>query len=144
MEPIHVLMVDDSEADRALSRACLEASRLKIGLSEARDGADALEQLQALEASGGALPDLILLDLNMPRMNGTEFLAAVNNVPRLRRIPVVVLTSSSAERDVVDSYDLGAACYVTKPVDLDQFQKIVDALEGFWFTVVRFPPQTAG
>lgn len=132
-----VLMVDDSAADRLLTRSCLEESKVLLDLQEAEDGEEALEYLQG--CSDEELPDLILLDLNMPRMSGAEVLAALQDDERLKPIPVVVLTSSRASLDIERSYQLGANCLVSKPVDLEQFQRIVLALSEFWFVVVRLP-----
>ena len=94
--------------------------------------------------AGAPRPDLILLDLNLPRMSGREVLAEIKKFAELRSIPVVVLTSSDAEVDILQSYDLGASCYITKPVDLDSFLTIVSKLEDFWFTVVKLPPKSTG
>ena len=105
------------------------------------DGVEALDFLHRRGPYAAApRPDLILLDLNLPRKNGREVLLDIKEDPDLRLIPVVVLTGSDAEEDIVRSYGLGANCYVTKPVGLKQFQQIVKAIEGFWFTVVRLPP----
>lgn len=138
--PIHVLLVEDNPGDADLTRETLESSKVSVRISLAVDGADALSMLmreppyQELTA-----PDLILLDLNLPKVGGQEVLAVIKQQPQLRGIPVVILTSSDAEKDVARSYELGASCYVTKPVDLEAFQSIVQAVEGFWFTVVKLP-----
>jgi two-component system response regulator len=131
--PIKVLLVEDNPGDADLTREAFEESRLLIDLRVATDGVAAMQQLRAEH------PDLILLDLNLPRKNGTEVLAEIRADPELKHIPVVVLTSSTAEQDVVKSYQLGANCYVTKPVDLQAFQTIISQTGGFWFTVVRLP-----
>ncbi len=133
--PLKVLLVDDSPSDRILTRTCLEDSKLLIELTEVEDGAAALERLRA----DGPLPDLMLLDLNMPGVDGRDVLAEMRKDAVLRKVPVVVLTSSTAESDVVRSYDLGANCYVTKPVALEQFQEIVNEIAEFWFMVVKLP-----
>jgi chemotaxis family two-component system response regulator Rcp1 len=135
---IKVLLVDDNEADVDLTHETLKDGKLKMSIEVARDGVEALEVLQKLQASGD-VPDLILLDLNMPRLDGRGFLAEMRKHDAFRIIPVVVLTSSDAERDVVKSYELGANCYVNKPIGLEAFQTIVRAVESFWLTVVKLP-----
>ncbi|WP_374571148.1 response regulator [Phenylobacterium sp.] len=138
--PIRVLLVEDNEADAYLTRETLEAGKLHVAIEVAIDGAEAIELLtRAADGGVGELPDLILLDLNLPRMDGRQVLEAIKGHPMLRRIPIVVLTSSDAERDIAKSYELGANCYVTKPVGLEAFQSIVRSVEGFWFTVVKLP-----
>ena len=138
---IKVLLVEDNPADADLTRETLEMSKLTIELEVAIDGVEALRYLRGEgEYSGSIVPDLILLDLNLPRMDGKQFLAELRADKTFRNIPVVILTTSDAESDVVQGYSLGANCYVTKPVDLSAFQTIVKAVEGFWFTVVKLPP----
>jgi chemotaxis family two-component system response regulator Rcp1 len=140
-KPIEVLLVEDNPADADLTRETFEASKLRVNLAVASDGIKAMEYLHRLGRHVDApFPDLILLDLNLPKKDGREVLAEIKADSRLKQIPVVVLTSSDAERDVVKGYALGANCYVTKPVDLKGFQTIVQAVEGFWFTVVKLPP----
>ncbi len=138
MKAIHVLLVEDNPADADLTRETLEAGKLHIDLSVAIDGEQALQMLKASYAAG-TKPDLILLDLNLPRKGGRQILAEIKADESLRHIPVVILTSSDAERDVAQSYTLGANCYITKPVDLRAFQSIVAAVEDFWFGVVKLP-----
>lgn len=139
-KPIQVLLVEDNPADVELTQDMLSASRLSLEFTVAVDGVHAMEILRRQGPHGVALrPDLIVLDLNLPRKDGREVLSELKGDPELRRIPVVILTSSEAERDVFKSYDLGANCYVTKPLDLKAFQAIVQAVEGFWFTIVRLP-----
>ena len=139
-QPIRVLLVEDNPADADLTRETLEMSKLRLDIDTVEDGAEALSLLsQRAEMSPGALPDLILLDLNLPKVNGREVLAAIRRHEVLRHIPVVVLTSSNAEADIVKSYEIGANCYVTKPVGLEAFREIVGSVERFWFTVVRLP-----
>jgi CheY-like chemotaxis protein len=138
--PIRVLLVEDNPGDAHLTRDTLEQSKLLVHITVTTDGEDALDYLLARGNYVGAeLPDLIVLDLNLPKLGGREVLAEMKQHEQLRTIPVVVLTSSDAERDVVMSYQLGASCYVTKPVGLEAFQAIVRYIESFWFTVVKLP-----
>ena len=138
--PIHVLLVEDNPGDAYLTRDTLEQSKLLIQIAVTTDGEDALDYLLARgKHAGVTLPDLIVLDLHLPRLSGREVLAEMKRHERLRGIPVVVLTSSDAEKDVAMSYQLGASCYVTKPVGLEAFQAIVKSIESFWFTVVKLP-----
>lgn len=138
--PIRVLLVEDNEADAYLTRETLEASKLRVEIAIASDGVEACDYLMRRPPFADiVLPDLILLDLNLPRLDGRQVLEELRRHDALRTIPVVILTSSDAERDIVQSYELGANCYVTKPVGLDAFQAIVRAVEDFWFTVVKLP-----
>lgn len=140
VEPLQILLVEDDPGDVELTRESLSDSKLAINISVAGDGVEAMAFLRKEgEYSSAVTPDLILLDLNMPRKDGREVLAEIKADDSLKMIPVVILTTSSAETDIVKSYDLGANCYVTKPVGFDQFTKVVDAIEGFWFTVVKLP-----
>jgi len=143
VKPIHVLLVDDNPADIDLTREALESSKLHIDLDVVMDGVEAMDFLKRRGSfAEGARPDLILLDLNLPRKDGRQVLAEIKEDEALRGIPVVILTSSDADVDIAVSYQLGANCYVTKPVNLSAFQNIVHALEGFWFTVVKLPAGT--
>jgi CheY-like chemotaxis protein len=138
--PIRVLLVEDNPGDAHLTRDTLEQSKLLIQIAVAVDGEDALDYLLGRGSYAGvALPDLIVLDLNLPKLGGREVLAEMKLHEQLHHIPVVVLTSSDAEKDVVMSYKLGASCYVTKPVGLEAFKDIVKSIESFWFTVVKLP-----
>lgn len=140
IRPAIVLLVEDNPADADLAREVLETSRLHLDLEVVTNGVDAISFLKRQGRFADArTPDLVLLDLNIPKMNGKEVLAEMRRVDELKSIPVVVLTSSDAEKDVAQSYELGANCYVTKPVDLAQFQEIVRSIEGFWFTIVKLP-----
>ncbi len=137
---IRILLVEDNAADADLTCETLEGSKLHVQLSVASDGIQALAMLNYRgEYAHLSRPDLILLDLNLPKKDGRQVLAEIKANPDLRGIPVVILTSSYAEKDVAQSYALGANCYVTKPVDLRAFQTIVQAVEGFWFTIVKLP-----
>ena len=135
-----VLLVEDNPGDADLTREALEEGKLMVDISVAVDGVQAIDfLLRRPPYETALLPDLILLDLNLPKMGGREVLAEIKKHPALRVIPVVVLTSSDSESDIVKSYELGANCYVTKPVGLQAFQTIVQHVENFWFTVVRLP-----
>ncbi|MBX3728850.1 MAG: response regulator [Candidatus Sumerlaeia bacterium] len=141
MNPIRVLLVEDNPADADLTRETLETGKLFLELSVVADGIAAMDFLHGRgKHIGQPRPDLILLDLNLPRKPGREVLIEIKGDPDLRSIPIVILTSSDAERDIVQSYALGANCYITKPVDLRAFQSIVRTLEGFWLTIVKLPP----
>ncbi|MDJ0767008.1 MAG: response regulator [Myxococcota bacterium] len=137
---IKILLVEDNPADIDLTRENLDASKILHELHVVTDGLDALAFLNRESPHDSApRPDLVLLDLNLPRKDGRELLADMKGDESLRRIPVVVLTSSQAEEDVVRTYDLQASAFVTKPVDLEGFGKIVRGIEEFWFSVVRYP-----
>lgn len=138
--PVEILVVEDNPGDVRLTREALRESKVANHLSVVGDGVEALAFLRREGRWADAVrPDVVLLDLNLPRMDGREVLAEMKRDPRLRGIPVVIVTGSRAEQDVIKSYDLGASCYVTKPVDLAQFVSVVQAIEGFWFTVVTLP-----
>jgi CheY-like chemotaxis protein len=144
VEPIEILLVEDSPGDARLTLECLRDAKIRNHLSIVLDGEAAMDFLNRRGAHHAApAPDLILLDLNLPRMDGREVLAAVKADPRFKRIPVVVLTVSKAEQDIFESYDLHANCYIVKPLDLDQFFKVVRSIEEFWLTVVRLPQNGA-
>ncbi len=138
---IEVLLVEDDPQDVEITKEVMELSKVKLKVNVVENGADALTYLKREKPFENAIrPDLILLDLNMPKMNGKEFLEEMKKDQSLRLIPVVILTTSEADEDIVKTYKLGASCYVTKPVGLDQFQKVVQAVDSFWFTVVKYPP----
>lgn len=142
--PIEILLVEDNLADVRLTEEALHEGKVANVLRVAEDGVVALEMLRREgRFSDLPLPDLVLLDLNLPRRDGREVLAELKKDPALRRIPVVVLTTSSEERDIVASYDLHANCYITKPVDLDQFIGVVRHIDDFWLTIVRLPSREA-
>jgi len=139
-KPVEILLVEDSPGDIRLTQEALKEARVINNLSVARDGEEAMSFLHREGKYADApCPDLILLDLNMPKKDGREVLAEIKTDPHLRRIPVVMLTTSSAEKDILESYDLHANCYITKPVDLDQFITVVRTIENFWFTMVKLP-----
>jgi chemotaxis family two-component system response regulator Rcp1 len=139
-EPIEILLVEDNAADVRLTQEALREGKVRNHLTVARDGVEALEILRGRGgADRGIRPDLILLDLNLPRKDGREVLASLKADPALRHIPVVVLTTSDAEADVLESYQLHANCYITKPVDLEQFVEVVRSIDDFWLTIVKLP-----
>jgi len=140
--PIEVLLVEDNPGDVRLTREALKDGKVSNNLSVAKDGVEALRFLRREgEYAAAARPDMVLLDLNLPRKDGREVLWEMKQDPSLRTIPVVVLTSSDAERDIVGAYELQANCYITKPVDLDQFITVVKSIEDFWFSIVKLPPE---
>lgn len=139
---VEILLVEDSETDVDLMREVMEDSKLSNNLHVVMDGVAALKYLRNQAGYESAVrPDIILLDLNLPKKDGREVLAEIKNDPDLQDIPVVVLTSSKAEEDIYRSYKLHANCYVTKPLDLEQFALIVRQIESFWFSVVKLPPK---
>jgi chemotaxis family two-component system response regulator Rcp1 len=139
--PIEVLLVEDNPGDVRLTREALKEGKVCNHLSVAVDGVEALAFLRREGRYAGApRPDVILLDLNLPRKDGREVLEEIKADPALRSIPVVVLTTSEAERDIAGAYALHANCYITKPVDLDQFITVVRSIESFWFSIVKLPP----
>ena len=140
--PIDILMVEDNLGDARLTEETLKESKLYNRLHHAKDGVEAMEfLLKEGKHKESPTPDIILLDLNLPRKDGREVLAELKAMPRLKNIPVVVLTTSDAEQDIVMSYDLHANCYITKPVDLDKFIEIVRGIENFWLSIVKLPRQ---
>lgn len=140
--PVEILLVEDNPGDVKLTEKALEQGNLENELHVVNDGVEALEFLRREgEYAESPRPDLVLLDLNMPRKDGQEVLQELNEDEELSRIPVVVLTSSESEEDIVKSYDLNANAYLTKPVDYDGFLEIVDGLENFWLQVVKLPPK---
>lgn len=140
--PIEILLVEDNPGDVRLTIEALKEGRFANIINVAVDGFEALAFLRREGRYANApKPDLILLDLNLPKKNGREVLAEIKNDSNLKRIPVVILTSSQAETDIVATYDLHANCYITKPVDFDQFIRVVRSIEDFWFAVVKLPPR---
>ena len=138
--PVEILMIEDNPGDVRLTQEALKDGRLWNHLTVARDGIEAMECLHRTGPFHNVkTPDLILLDLNLPRKDGREVLADIKADDRLKLIPVVVLTTSKAEEDILRSYKLHANCYITKPVDFQQFSSVVRAIESFWFTVVKLP-----
>jgi chemotaxis family two-component system response regulator Rcp1 len=140
--PVEILLVEDNPSDVRLTRESLKDSKVLNHMSVVDNGVEAMAFLRREGKYVKATrPDLILLDLNLPKKDGREVLAEIKADEQLRRIPVVVLTTSSAEQDILKTYDLHANCYITKPVNLDQFSAVVRAIEEFWFTIVKLPPE---
>jgi CheY-like chemotaxis protein len=140
VRPIEVLLVEDDAGDVLMTREALREGKVLNRLSVVGDGVEALDYLRGHEPYGDVTrPDLILLDLNLPRRDGRQVLEDVKGDPELRRIPIVVLTTSEAEEDVLRSYDLHANAYVTKPVDFDRFVEVIRQIDDFFVTVVRLP-----
>jgi len=138
--PIEILLVEDSPDDACLTMEALKEGRVRNNITLIEDGESALAFLRQEGIYESApRPDLILLDLNLPRLNGREVLAEIKRDPSLRRIPVVIMTSSDDEQDILAAYNHYVNCYVTKPVDLDQFIRVVKSIEHFWFSVVKMP-----
>ncbi len=138
--PIEVLLVEDNPGDVRLMQEALKDAKVRNNLNVVYDGEEAMSFLRRQENySGAPAPDLIMLDLNLPGKDGREVLEEIKNDPELKHIPVVIVTTSSAEEDILKSYSLHANCFVTKPVNLEQFVKVVHAIEDFWFTIVKLP-----
>jgi two-component system, chemotaxis family, response regulator Rcp1 len=139
---VQILMVEDNPDDIELTIEALKDAKVGNILEVARDGVEAMAFLKREgKFQHAARPDLILLDLNMTRKDGREVLREIKTHPDLKRIPVVILTTSQAEEDILGTYDLHANCYITKPVDFDRFLKVVRSIEDFWLTVVKLPPR---
>jgi chemotaxis family two-component system response regulator Rcp1 len=142
VNPIEILLVEDNPGDVDLTREALESGKIKNLLHVAVNGEEAMAFLRRKgKHTHAPRPDLVLLDLNLPRMDGREVLNEIKSDDDLKRIPVVVLTSSKAEEDILKVYNLHANCYITKPIDLLQFLKVVHVIEDFWFTIVKLPPK---
>jgi CheY-like chemotaxis protein len=138
--PIEILLVEDNPGDVRLTLEALKDGKVRNHLNVVRDGVEAMAFVRREgKFAHSPRPDLILLDLNLPRKDGREVLAEIKADPQLRRIPIVVLTTSQAEEDIVRAYNLNANCFITKPVDLDQFIKCVRSIEDFWLTIVKLP-----
>ncbi|WP_447971309.1 response regulator [Nitrospira sp. M1] len=140
---VHILMVEDDEEDVVLTKESLTNSKVTLDLHVVEDGEEALLYLRKAQPYASATtPDVILLDLNLPKKNGREVLSEMREDDLLRSIPVIILTTSDQEEDVMKTYKLGANCYITKPVGLEQFMKVVTAIDNFWFSIVKLPPRT--
>lgn len=139
--PIEILLVEDSPGDARLAMEALKESKIRNNIYHVEDGARALEFLKKQgEYMDVARPDVVLLDLNLPGKDGREVLEEIKVDDDLKRIPVVILTVSEDEQDILKSYNLHANCYITKPIDLEQFIKVVRSIEDFWLTIVKLPP----
>jgi two-component system, chemotaxis family, response regulator Rcp1 len=138
-EPVEIFLIEDNPGDVRLTQEAFKEGRIHNTLTVVGDGEAAMETLRGRVAQGKPKPGLILLDLNLPRKDGRQVLAEIKADPSLRLIPVIVLTSSAAERDVIESYERNVNAYVTKPIDIDEFLAAIRALEGFWLAVVRLP-----
>jgi len=139
--PVEILLVEDNPGDVRLTREALKEGKVRNNLHVVEDGVEAMAFLRRADRYADTVrPDMVLLDLNLPRKGGREVLAEIKTDEDLMRIPVVILTTSKAEEDILRSYNSHANCYITKPVDLDQFIKVVQATENFWFTIVTLPP----
>ena len=140
VKPIEILLVEDNPGDVRLTQEALKENKVCNTMSVVEDGLEAVSFLrQEGKYSDAPRPDLILLDLNLPKKDGREVLAEIKNDPDLKRIPVVVLTTSKAEEDIIKMYDNYANCYITKPVDLDEFISIIKSIENFWVNIVKLP-----
>ena len=140
-KPIEIFLVEDNPGDVRLTQEAFKEGKVRNNLSVVEDGLEALAFLRREGKYAGApRPDLILLDLNLPRKDGRLVLADIKEDPKLRSIPVVILTTSKAEEDIVRTYNLHANCFITKPVDLEQFIRVVRCIEDFWLTIVKLPP----
>jgi CheY-like chemotaxis protein len=140
--PIEILLVEDNPGDIRLTIEALRECRILNNLTIAENGEEALQILRREGLYGGAAtPDLILLDLNLPRKNGHEVLADIKQEPALKHIPVVILSTSGADQDIARSYELHANCFISKPVDLEQFMAVVRSIGNFWFTIVTLPTE---
>lgn len=143
--PIQILLVEDNPGDARLASEALKDGRVSNNLHHVTDGVEAMAFMRREgEYASAPRPDLILLDLNLPRKDGREVLSEIKDDPELKLVPVVVMTTSAAERDLIKSYDLHANAYVVKPMDLNQFIEVVRAIENFWFTVVKLPQMNDG
>jgi two-component system, chemotaxis family, response regulator Rcp1 len=139
-KPIEILLVEDNPEDASLTIETLQEGRISNHVTHLDDGVPAMEFLRHLNGyAGSPRPDLILLDLKLQKMHGREVLAEIKSDPNLKQIPVVIMTTSSAEQDIFESYDLHANCYLTKPVELDEFINVVRKIEDFWMTIVKLP-----
>lgn len=139
-KPVEILLVEDNPADVRLMKEGLKDAKMRNNLHVVEDGVNAMAYLRREgNYSNAVSPDIVLLDLNLPKKSGIEVLQEIKGDENLKKIPVVILTTSKSEEDIVKSYNLHANCYITKPVDLDQFMKVVKTTEDFWLTIVKLP-----
>jgi chemotaxis family two-component system response regulator Rcp1 len=142
---IDILVVEDNAGDARLIKEVLNDNKIYNSLYLARDGVEALDFLfRRGKHENAPRPDLIILDLNLPKKDGREVLAVIKSDPVLQQIPIVIMTISQAEEDILKSYNLHANCYITKPIDLNQFIRVVKSIEDFWFSIVKLPPKETG
>ena len=139
MRSLRILVVEDSPSDVRLIREALKDATVPVQIMVARDGVEATEHLRQSEIGQAVRPDLVLLDLNLPRKNGKEVLAEIKASPSLRQIPVLIMTSSRSDEDIAEVYSLNANCYITKPGDLREYVHVVRAIEDFWFCIATLP-----
>ncbi|MDQ2844163.1 MAG: response regulator [Acidobacteriota bacterium] len=139
MKRLEILLIEDSPSDVRLIREALRDAPAEVQITVARDGVEGMNYLLLAEAGRSRLPDLVLLDLNLPRKNGREVLTEIKASPKLKQIPVLVMTSSRAEEDVRDVYALNANCFITKPGDLEEYMKVIRSIEEFWFLAATLP-----
>ena len=140
MEVIHILLVEDNDGDILLTKEALEYAKIHIKLSVAKDGNEAIEFVNKQGKHAEAeIPDLILLDINLPKKNGHEVLQYIKGDELLKHIPIIMLTTSSSERDINSTYNNYANCYITKPVEIDEFLSVIATIENFWISVVKLP-----
>lgn len=141
-QPIKILLVEDNEGDILLIQEALIDAKIINKMQIARDGSAAIKLLEDLsENNQSSLPDLILLDINLPKKNGHEVLASIKENPTLKKIPIIVLTTSASETDIFKAYDLHANCYIVKPVEVNNFLQVISKIESFWLTLVKLPKQ---
>jgi CheY-like chemotaxis protein len=140
MKNVNILLVEDNEGDILLTVEALEEGRIANVISVARDGQEALEKLE-VSFQKGQLPDLILLDINLPKLNGHEVLEQLKQNEHFKHVPVIILSTSSSEMDILKSYKNHANCFITKPVEIDEFVKAIESIEDFWFSIVKLPKQ---
>ena len=142
LKPVEILLVEDSPGDVRLTKEALKDSKVANNLTVAEDGVEAMALLRREgKYAESVRPDLILLDLNLPRKDGRQVLEELKADEALRSIPVIILTTSQADEDIIRTYNLHANCYITKPVDLDKFLEVVRTIEDFWLSIVKLPPQ---
>jgi len=140
LKPVSILLVEDSPDDVEITRRALERGQVKNHLMVARDGQEALDILFSRRDTEGALPGLILLDLNLPKIDGREVLEKIKSDPKLRRVPVIALTSSTREEDVVRTYDLGVNTFISKPVKFEDFIRVIATIRDYWILIATLPP----
>lgn len=140
---IHILLVEDNEGDIVLTKEAFDEGKIKNSISVVRDGWEAIQYLeQKVGYEEAQKPDLILLDINLPKMNGHKVLQHIKNHESLKHIPVIMLTTSSDETDILKSYQNHTNCYITKPVDINNFMEVISNIENFWVSIVQLPPKT--